>query len=123
MAYNNYSLNNSSGNSNLDVNRNQVKVGISHPFFNDKLNVEVGSTSDWRGTGNSTAGNSFNITGDFRLQYALSRTNALKMNAFKTSNYDVALDKNIVRAGMGISWRRSFNSFTPTKRKDKKNKK
>ncbi|NDC42354.1 MAG: hypothetical protein EBZ77_12535, partial [Chitinophagia bacterium] len=81
-------------------------------FLNDKLLVEIGSTSDWGRPVNSTNTNTnFNITGDFRIQYLLEQPSGLRLNAFRTSDYDVTIDRDITRSGVGISWRRSFDNF------------
>lgn len=111
VKYNNYTF---TDQQNIGISRNSVKVGVSHPFFDDRLNVEVGSTSDWgrpASSASATNANSFNITGDFRIQYLLNRTNGLRLNAFRTSDYDVVQDKDITRGGVGISWRKSFDNF------------
>ncbi len=110
VLYNTYNFNDQVQNS--IYNRNTVKVGVSHPFLNDRLTVEVGSTSDWGRpvAANSTSTN-FNVTGDFRIQYNLSDKRNIRLNAFRTSDYDVTLDKDITRSGVGISWRKSFDQF------------
>jgi hypothetical protein len=113
VNYNSYNFNDqvtTAGN----INRNQVKVGVSHPFLNDKLIVEVGSTSDWGRpvSATTTTANSFNITGDFRVQYILRDGTGLRLNAFRTSDYDVTLDRTIAKGGVGISWRKSFDNFS-----------
>lgn len=109
VKYNNYNL---ADQSNIGIGRNSVKVGLSHPFLNDRLNIEVGSTSDWgRPTSSAATTTTFNITGDFRIQYLLNQTNGLRLNAFRTSDYDVVQDKDITRGGVGLSWRKSFDGF------------
>ena len=110
VKYNNYNLNDQTPGSTFS--RNSIKVGLSHPFFDDRLVVEVGSTSDWgRPVAASTAATNFNITGDFRVQYLLNQSSGLRLNAFRTSDYDVTSEKNITRGGAGISWRKSFDGF------------
>jgi translocation-and-assembly-module (TAM) inner membrane subunit TamB-like protein len=93
------------------TNRSQVKVGVNKNFLNDRLTVEVGSTSDWGRPTSSTTASTFNITGDFRIQYLLSHNSGLRLNAFRTSDYDVTLDRDIQRNGLGISWRKSFDNL------------
>lgn len=110
VKYNNYNLNDQS---NIGINRSSIKVGVSHPFLNDRLDVQVGSTSDWgRAASTSTSTNTFNITGDFRIQYLLDPMSGLRLNAFRTSDYDVVQDKDITRGGIGMSWRKSFDGFS-----------
>ncbi len=93
------------------LNRSQVSVGVSRNYLNDRLLVEVGSTSAWGKPTSTAATSNFNITGDFRIQYLLSHNSGLRLNAFRNSNYDVTLDRNIVRSGVGLSWRKSFDNL------------
>ncbi len=112
VKYNSYNLNTQSSQAASAINRNVVKVGVSHPFLDDRLVVEVGSTSDWGRPSSTSTTNNFNITGDFRVQYILNQASGLRLNAFRTSDYDVTLDKNITRSGLGITWRKSFDKFS-----------
>ena len=91
------------------LNRSQVKVGVNKNYFNDRLLVEVGSTSDWGHPANTSNTSNFNLTGDFRIQYQLTQASGLRLNCFRTSDYDVTLDRDIVRSGVGITWRKSFD--------------
>jgi hypothetical protein len=114
LKYKNYNL--SDGASDNPLNRNEVKLGFHRNFLNDRLIVEVGSAYDWgraSSAGNSTASN-FNLLNNFRLQYLLNKEGRLRLNAFRTSDYDVLLTTSpyITRAGLGISWRKNFNSFS-----------
>jgi hypothetical protein len=93
------------------INRNQISGTIRRNYLNDKLIVEVGGTSDWGRPASASTSTNFNITGDFRVQYLLSQPNGMRLNAFRNSNYDVTLDRSIVRSGMGISWRKSFDNL------------
>lgn len=92
------------------INRNEVKLGVNKSYLNNRLIVEVGSTSDWgHPSSTSSSTSSFNLTGDFRIQYQLSEESNLRLNVFRTSDYDVTLDRDIIRSGMGITWRKSFD--------------
>jgi hypothetical protein len=93
------------------LNRTQFKFGVSKNYFNDRLIVELGSTSDWGKPASSSSTTNFNITGDFRLQYVIKQNSGLRLNCFRTSDYDVTLDKDIQRNGVGISWRKSFDNL------------
>ena len=92
-----------------NVNRSQLKLGVTKNYLNDRLLVSVGSTSDWGKPTNTSAASTFNVAGDFRLQYLLSQNSGLSLNVFHTSDYDLTIDRNIQRSGMGISWRKSFD--------------
>jgi len=111
VKYNSYNLNSSANATNqIGLNRNQVKLGVSHPFFNDKLTVELGGTSDW-GKQSSNSNSNVLISPDFRIQYSLSNSNTLQLEAFKTSDYDITNDKRLQRGGIGLSWRKSFDNL------------
>lgn len=114
FKYKNYNL--SDGSTNDILNRNEVKLGLRRNFFNDRLVVEVGSAYDWgRPTASNTSASNFNILGDFRLQYLLTEGGRLRLNTFHTSNYDALAAttnlRNISRTGIGISWRKSFDTI------------
>jgi hypothetical protein len=108
----NYQNYNYSDNTIGAINRNQVTGTIRRNYFNDRLMVEIGGTSDWGRPSSASTSTNFNVTGDFRIQYLLSQTSGLRLNAFRNSNYDVTLDRSIVRSGMGLSWRKSFDNFS-----------
>jgi hypothetical protein len=90
-----------------------LKLGLTKNYLNDRLLVSVGSTSDWGKPASTSASSatSFNITGDFRIQYLLAANSGLRLNAFRTSDYDVTLDRDITRNGVGIGWHRSFDNL------------
>jgi hypothetical protein len=109
VKYTNYNYSDQLGAS----NRSEAKIGVSKPFLNDRLIVEAGTTADWgRPTSSSTANaSSVNLSGNFLVQYKLSPTGGVRVNAFSTSDYDVALDREIIRNGVGINWRKSFDNL------------
>ncbi len=111
VKYTNYNYN--SGDQVLigNVNRNQLKLGVTKNYLNDRLTVSVGSTSDWGKPATTSAASTFNVAGDFRLQYQLSQTSNMRLNVFHTSDYDLTIDRNIQRSGVGISWRKSFDKL------------
>jgi hypothetical protein len=94
------------------INRNQVSLGFRKPYFHDRLIVEVGGKSDWGKPTSTSSANNFNIAGDFRMQYLLNASGGLRLNVFRTSDYDVTLQSDITRSGAGISWRKSFDGLS-----------
>ncbi len=110
VKYTNYNFNDAT-NVGGSVNRNQLKLGVTKNYLNDRLLVSLGSTSDWGKPANTNAATSVNFAGDFRLQYLLSGTNGLRLSAFQTSDFDVVQNKNVQRVGAGIGWRRSFDNL------------
>ncbi len=95
----------------LSGNRNELKIGVNKSLFKDKLIVEVGSTSDWGRPTSASSSSNFNFTGDFRAQYKINKMGSLRLNAFRTSDYDVTLDRDIIRSGVGIAWKKSFDNL------------
>jgi hypothetical protein len=92
------------------VNRNQLKLGVSKNYLNDRLMVSVGSTSDWGRPTTTNAASNFNFAGDFRVQYQVKENSNVRLNVFHTSDYDVTLNRNVQRSGVGLGWRKSFDN-------------
>jgi hypothetical protein len=114
FKYKSYNVaDNTSGSS---LNRNEVKLGVRKNLLNDRLVLEVGSSYDWgRPVSTSATSSNFNLLNDFRIQLLLSKDGRFRLNGFRTTDYDVlttANSGNITRAGIGISWRKTFDSFS-----------
>ena len=111
LKYKNYNLsdpNLSSG----GINRNEISFGLRKNLLKDRLVVEVGNYYDWgRPTSSNSSTSNLNLAGDFRVQYLLTEDGRVRLNAFRTNNYDVLLDRSIWRGGLGVSYRRSFNNL------------
>jgi hypothetical protein len=90
--------------------RNVVSTAYRQSFFNDRLSIQLGGAYDW-GKPATTSSTASNVTGDFRAEWQVKEGGNLRLNFFRTSNYDVLVDHNISRSGMGISWRKSFDTF------------
>ena len=97
-------------------NRNQIRGTISRNFLDDRLIVEAGGKSDWSANVAST----YNLSGDFKIQYLLTPSGKLRLNGFSTSDFDVTLDKQIIKNGVGISWRKAFNNISDFLSRDSK---
>ena len=113
FKYKNYNL--SDGVSTNPLNRNEVKLGLRQNFLNDRLIIEVGGVYDWgRATSANSSTSNFNLLNDFRVQYLLSKDGRLRVNGFRTSDYDALVGDNgtnVTRAGVGLSWRKTFDSW------------
>jgi hypothetical protein len=111
LKYKNYNLADNASSSPL--NRNEVKLGLRKNLLNDRLVLEMGSAYDWGRPVNTQASNyNFNLLNDFRIQYLLSKDGRVRLNGFRTSDFDALLTggTNIIRSGVGLSWRWTFNS-------------
>lgn len=113
VQYKSYSSTDIGGGAATDaVSRNELKLGLKKNYFNDRLSVQVGSAYDWGRptTANTSAGN-FNLAGDFRAQYLLTPDGGISLTGFRTSNYDVIVNDNIARTGVGVTFRKSFDNL------------
>lgn len=108
VLYNNY---NYTDPATAAVNRSELKLGINKTYLNNRLQVELGGTSDWGHPASQSSTTNFDLTGDFRIQYQLTEQSNLRANVFRTSDYDVTLDRDIIRSGVGITWRKSFDGL------------
>ncbi len=124
FKYKNYNVNGSSQPGSAALNRNEAKLGIRKNLMNDRVVVEVGSSYDWgRPVNSSSSASNFNLLNDFRIQLLLSKDGRLRLNGFRTTDYDVlsAINNgNITRSGIGISWRKTFDSLPEFLRSVKK---
>ena len=109
LKYQNYSFN-ETGTDGTGT-RSALSLGYSQNLFKDRLTVEVGSSVDWGKPTSSNNSSNFNPVGDFRLQYLIKEGSNFRGNIFRTSSYDVLADQNITRGGLGLSYRKSFDSF------------
>jgi hypothetical protein len=113
LKYKNYNVSDNSSGSSL--NRNEVKLGLRKNLLNDRVILEVGSAYDWgRPVSTATTSSNFNLLNDFRIQLLLSKDGRFRLNGFRTTDYDVlttANNGNVTRSGIGISWRKTFDSF------------
>lgn len=92
------------------ASRNQFSLGVRKSLFDNRLTVQVGSSYDW-GKQVASKSTTNNFAGDFKAEWQIQEGGNLRLNFFRTGSYDVLVDRNISRGGVGISWRKSFNSF------------
>lgn len=108
VKYKNYALSGYDPNNPTSfTNRNEAGVNFRKNFFNNRLITEVGGIYDW---GNSSTSN-YNISGEFRLQYLLTKDGRIRLNAFRNSYYNPVFQQNVGRQGAGILFRKSFSNF------------
>lgn len=120
------------GTNSLDTRR-ELQLALQQRLLNNRLTINAGGNIDF---GNSTntdpntgAGSRSVIpTGDFQIQYSLTPDGRWSAKAFNRTNYDYYNSRNTNRTGVGISYRREFDTprelFTnPNKKKKKADKK
>ena len=107
MNYNAYSASGNYG----DIQRNDVQFNLSKNLFNNRVELEVGPSINWGRSNTPQASNSSYFAGDFRLEYLITPDGRVRFIAFSRSNYNVLLNQNLTRAGIGISYSRSFDNI------------
>lgn len=112
FKYKNYSYSNDIAGGSTSNSRSEVTLGLKKYLFNDRLSVQVGSAYDWgKPTTSNNSAASSSLAGDFRAEWEIKEGGNLRLNIFRTSNYDALANENIKRGGLGITWRKSFNSL------------
>ena len=91
--------------------RNQFDIGLQGRFFKDRLIVTYGNSFDI-GNQNSALNTNNSIIGDFKAEYLLSPDGRFKLNGYRVSTNEIdATEQTLNRGGIGISFRKSFNTW------------
>lgn len=101
-------------------NRNQFSFNVSANLLKDRVVVDFGNSVDVGkdATGNTTS----NFNGDFKAQFLITPDGRFRANAYRTNNVDIG-GSPYTRGGVGLSYKKIFNSFgdlLSSKRKTKK---
>jgi len=93
------------------INEDEIEVALSTQLFNDRLmidgNVGVGGQNS-----QTSSQNASNIVGDVNIEYKLRRDGRVRLRAFNRSN-NIYTFEDIApyTQGIGIFYRKEFNSF------------
>ena len=121
-------------------NRRELQLALTKSFFNDRVEVDVGgnfdfgqntTTTNGTGTGGTTtnptgtATTNNNVTGDFEIRYNITADGRIKVKVFRKGEYDIFQERNLNKTGVGITYKREFDSVKDLvqQRKDHKKKK
>ncbi len=81
-------------------------VGASKSFFNNRLTLKALGNVDVDNRSSHAAFSS--IAGDFILQYKLNKKGNITLEAFRKSDFDVLLEENTNKNGIGISLQKAL---------------
>lgn len=123
--YQNEVANTTGGAEDVDFqNRRELQVALTKSFFNNRVEVDVGGNFDFgdaQGNNNNTtpddpegqANNRVanNIAGDFEIRYNITGDGRIKLKVFRKGQYDVFQERNRNRTGVGIAYRKEFDSL------------
>jgi hypothetical protein len=96
----------------LGSNRNSnLNVGLDQTLFDNRLRVRVGANLDLgsNATGNVSGTNQNYIGSDFVVEYRITEDGRLKLRGYNRTETNIL--GRVTRSGIGISYRKDFNSF------------
>ncbi|MEX0812258.1 MAG: translocation/assembly module TamB domain-containing protein [Chitinophagales bacterium] len=94
-------------------NRRELQLALTKSFLNNRLIIDIGGNFDFgqeNQTVNSQNNDATNVTGDFEIQYGLTKDNRLRMKAFRKSEYDIFNERNRNKTGLGVLYQREFDN-------------
>ena len=101
-------LQNNTSLSTIDGGRgNDLQTQLRTYFFDDRLEVGLGAAFN---NNQTVAGTGVLTAGNFEVSYALTEDRRLRLKTFASTNVDIN-NSSRNRAGVGLSWRRQFDSF------------
>jgi hypothetical protein len=92
-------------------NREKFSVNVTAKLLKERVIVDVGNSLDVSKNVESGTTKSNYFLGNFSASYIITPDGRLRLNAYRTQNPDLEGLKNITKNGLGISYRKVFNSF------------
>jgi hypothetical protein len=90
--------------------RTQVEVGVKKQLFNNRLSVQVGGSVDVEGE-SAKQNKASEITGDVKIEYALTKDGRYRLKGFRHNQYEGALEGQLIETGVGVAFVRDFNKW------------
>ncbi len=90
--------------------RTDLNVNLSKRLLNDRLKITVGSNFGIEGAARQNE-QMTNIAGDISADYMLSKDGRYTLRAYRTNEYQVALQGQIIETGLGFVITLSYNEF------------
>ena len=94
----------------VQQNRTDLNVGVSKQLFDERLKVTVGSSFGLEGPQQANAQSS-NIAGDVSLDYQLTADGRYMVRAYRTNEYQVALQGQVIETGVAFIITMDYNKF------------
>jgi hypothetical protein len=98
-------------------NFSQFNFNLSRRFLKDRLNIEADGLYDYGATNNS---NNNGFVGNFLIEYNLTPDGRIRLKGFRKTEYDILNERNRNRTGIGLAYKREFNSLSEFFVKSKK---
>ncbi|MCW5909279.1 MAG: translocation/assembly module TamB [Chitinophagales bacterium] len=110
--------------------RRELQLALEQRLLNNRLIINAGGNLDFgsnnindNGTGTQSGSRSVIPTGDFQIEYLLTKDGVWRAKAFNRTNYDYFNSRNNNRTGIGLSYRKEFDKASdlfPSRKKKKK---
>ena len=101
------------------VTRQELQVALEQRLLNNRLIINAGGNLDFgnntvtdNGSGNQSGAKAVIPTGDFQIEYLLTKEGTWRAKAFNRTNYDYFNSRNNNRTGIGLSYRKEFDKIT-----------
>jgi hypothetical protein len=98
--------------------RRELQLALTKRFFNNRLSINVGGNLDFgdRNTYDASAGAYRNnpntyVTGDFQIEYAITKSGNLRAKAYNRGDYDNFNQRNRNKTGIGLSFQQDFDNI------------
>ncbi|MDW7692692.1 translocation/assembly module TamB domain-containing protein [Flammeovirgaceae bacterium SG7u.111] len=103
--------------------RTDLEMNLSKAFFNNRLEVEVGSNFVLEGTSNaSTSGSANHFAGNIDMKYDLAEDGRYKLRAYKKNENEDIIEGEYVATGISFIFTKSFDFWKDIFKKEKKEK-
>ncbi len=117
------------GQEDVTTQTGEVQLDFKYNVMGGRLLFNIGGDFGFGDLPQDISGQNNNIAGDFLVEYAITDDGRFKVKAFhRTSQFDLLINRNMSRTGVGISYQRDFDNpkelFAPNdKRRRKKERK
>jgi hypothetical protein len=89
-------------------NVTELGLSVSKQLFNDRLSVQAGGNLNLES--DNSESNYSSLVGDFILEYKLTENGNYRVRVFSKGDYDRLLNENSNKNGVGLIFRKSFDS-------------
>ncbi len=102
--------------------RTDVSVDVSQNLFNDRLKLTVGGNVAVEENKQKSSSSSSDLTGDFELEYKISKDGTYRLKAFNKTEYEDELNGDVTKTGLSFMFIKDFTRFSDLFKKHKKKK-
>ncbi len=102
--------------------RTDLSVDVSQNLFNDRLKLTVGGNVAVEENKQNGGTSSSDLTGDFELEYKISKDGTYRVKAFNKTEYEDELNGDVTKTGLSFMFIKDFTRFSDLFKNHKKKK-